>query len=202
MKPISRILMITIIVAFWSYAHSQTTYVTAGNQEIIIAGTSNVHDWEEKAETFGGAGMITWNADGSFNLSSLLVKIDCKAIKSSHGSIMDGKTYDALNADKFPTITYKLTTALMNITSSASGITINTVGQITIAGVTKPISMQVRVTANSGGQLLFEGTKAIKMSDFGVSPPTAFLGAMKVGDDVTLKFKASFSKGQANAQLN
>jgi polyisoprenoid-binding protein YceI len=202
MKPISRILIIITILVSWSISHAQTAYVTAGDPEIIIEGTSNVHDWEEKVETLNGSGTITWNTDGSFNLTALFIKVDCKAIKSSHGSIMDGKTYDALKADKFPTITYKLTTPLTNIKPSASGITITTDGQITIAGVTKPISMQVVVIGNSGGQLLFQGTKIIKMTDFGVSPPTAFMGAMKVGDNVTLKFKANFSKAQTSTQIN
>jgi len=194
-------MMIAAVIS-WTVSHSQTAYVTVGAPEIIIAGTSNVHDWEEKVETLNGSGMITWNADGSFNLSSLIIKIDCKAIKSSHGSLMDGKTYDALKADKFPTIIYKLTTPLINIKPSASGITVNTVGQITIAGVTKPISMQVRIIGSSSGQLVFEGTKMIKMSDFGVSPPTAFMGAMKVGDTVTLTFKTNFSKTQISSQIN
>jgi len=194
--------MMIIAAVSWSFSYSQTAYVIAGNPEIIINGTSNVHDWEEKVETLNGNGMITWNTDGSFNLSSLIIKIDCKAIKSSHGSLMDGKTYDALKADKFPTIIYKLTTPLVNIKPSAIGITVNTVGQITIAGVTKFISMQVRIIGSASGQLLFEGTKTIKMTDFGVSAPTAFMGAMKVGDEVTLTFKTNFSKTQTSSQIN
>ena len=194
--------MMIVAIGSWSISHSQTAYVTAGTPEITIGGTSNVHDWEETVETLNGTGTISWNTDGSFNLSSLLIKVDCKAIKSSHGSIMNNKTYDALKADKFPTIIYKLTTPLVSIKPSASGITVTTAGQITIAGVTKSISMEVRVVGDSGGQLLFEGTKTLKMTDFGISPPTAFMGAMKVGDNVTVKFKSNFSKAQTSIQIN
>jgi polyisoprenoid-binding protein YceI len=202
MKPLNRILILIVAVVCWSFSYSQTAYITTGDPQITIEGTSNVHDWEETVKTLNGSGTITWNSDGSFNLTSLLIKIDCKAIKSSHGSIMDNKTYDALKADKFPTITYKLTAPLVNVKPSASGIIINAVGQITIAGVTKSVTMQVKVIGTPGGQLLFEGTKVFTMTDFGVSPPTAFMGAMKVGDNVTVKFKANFSKAQASTQIN
>jgi len=191
-----------VAVVSWNLSNSQTAYVTTGAPEITIGGTSNVHDWEEKVDKLNGSGMITWNTDGSFNLTSLLIKVDCKSIKSSHGSIMNNKTYDALNAEKFPTITYKMTTPLINLKPSASGITITTVGQITVAGVTRPLTMEVTVMRDSGGQLLFAGITTLKMSDFGISPPTAFMGAMKVGNSVTIKFKTNFSKAQISTQIN
>lgn len=196
MKTISRILMIVASVITWTVSYSQTAYVSTGDPEITIGGTSNVHDWEEKVGKLSGSGMVSWNTDGSFNLTALLIKIDCKAIKSTHGNIMDNKTYDALKAEKFPTITYKLTTPLLNAKPSATATMVTAVGQITIAGVTKPITLQVKVIVGSDGQLLFEGSKTVKMTDFGISPPTAFMGAMKVGDDVNLKFKTAFSKAQ------
>src|SRR5689334_21075197 len=99
MKPISRILIGVALFASCSFSNAQTAYFASSDPEIIIAGTSNVHDWEEKVETLYGNGTITWNTDGSLNLTSLLIKVDCKAIKSSHGSLMDNKTYDALKAD-------------------------------------------------------------------------------------------------------
>src|SRR3954452_25020157 len=106
MKPVTSILALFILISTGkSFAQ---TYSFAGTPEITIAGTSNVHDWDEKVESINGNSLITWNTDGSFNITSLIIKIDCKSIKSSHGSIMDNKTYDALKAEKFPVITYKL----------------------------------------------------------------------------------------------
>jgi polyisoprenoid-binding protein YceI len=203
MKTISRILiMMFIAVTSLSFSQAQTAYVSSGDPEVTIEGTSNVHDWEEKVETLNGSGMITWNTDGSFNISSVLIKVDCKAIKSTHGSMMDGKTYDALKADKFPTITYKLTTPLVNIKPSPSGIMVNTAGDVTIAGITKPMTMQVKIIGSSSGPISFEGSKTINMTEFKVIPPTALLGAIKVGDVVTVKFKTNFSKSSTNIKIN
>jgi hypothetical protein len=32
------------------------------------------------------------------------------------------------------------------------------------------------------------------MKEFGISPPTAFMGAMKVGEQVTINFKTGYTK--------
>ena len=31
------------------------------------------------------------------------------------------------------------------------------------------------------------------MTDFGIDPPTAMMGAMKVGNDITIKFKLNYT---------
>jgi polyisoprenoid-binding protein YceI len=198
MKTLSTISLLLLLFSS-AYLPAQTAYTFAGTPSIIIEGTSNVHDWEMKVETITGGGTITWNPDGSFSLNSLLVKINCKAIKSTHGSIMDNKTYDALKADKFPDIMYKLTSSLNGIKPLPGGTSVNTTGEITVAGVTKTITMQVKIIPSASGQLSFVGTENINMRDFGISPPTAFMGAMKVGENVVVKFNTGFVKMAGNA---
>lgn len=133
---------------------------------------------------------IQWNTDGSFNVLALDLNIDVKSIKSTKGSIMDNKTYEALRADDNPTIAFKLTSVLSNV---KPGATISARGDLKIAGVSKPVDLQVKVGGNNT-TLVFEGAKKINMKEWNVSPPTAFMGAMKVGESVDLKFKSSYTK--------
>ncbi|MEP5936390.1 MAG: YceI family protein, partial [Winogradskyella arenosi] len=66
-------------------------------------------------------------------------------------------------------------------------------GKMTIAGVTKTIS--VDLTANlQGSNVILEGNKTFKMTDFGIDPPKALLGTIKTGDDITIVFKSTFNK--------
>jgi hypothetical protein len=44
------------------------------------------------------------------------------------------------------------------------------------------------------GVMEFEGTQAIKMTDYSVNPPTALFGALKTGNDITITFKTDFSQ--------
>lgn len=190
MKTFTKLLLPLLILAM-PLVRAQSTYVIAPSAEFTIKGTSNVHDWDETIQKATGNGSFSMNDDGSMNILSVQVTIQCIDIKSTHGSIMDNKTYEALKAEKNPTITYKLLSPVNNINPSTAGTSIAAKGQVTIAGVTKAIDLQVKVQSGPSGSLIFEGSKTLKMTDFGVSPPTAFMGAMKVGDEVVVKFKAT-----------
>lgn len=193
MKPITNILLLVALL-FGGSVQAQTVYTMASGPEFTIKGTSNVHDWEESVEKINGTGTFVQNADGSLTITSLLIKVECKDIKSTHGSIMDGKTYDALKAEKNPLITYKLLAPVSNIIASSTGTSVIAKGQVTVAGITKTIELQVKISSRADGSVVFEGSKKIKMTDFEISPPTAFMGAMKVGDEVTLTFKTIMQK--------
>ncbi|HTA26291.1 MAG TPA: YceI family protein, partial [Bacteroidia bacterium] len=71
--------------------------------------------------------------------------------------------------------------------------TISAKGTLTIAGVTKPIDMLIKVSAPNQGYLTFEGSQTIKMTDYGITPPTALLGTMKTGNEITINFKTVFT---------
>jgi hypothetical protein len=53
--------------------------------------------------------------------------------------------------------------------------------------------MQVKVFMPSTGQLAFEGSQTIKMTDYGITPPTALFGTLKTGDEITITFKTNFT---------
>jgi len=169
----------------------QNEYTLAGDHKITIAGTSNVHDWEEVAETATGDGVVQWNPDATFNIQKLNLKVSVKSLKSDKGSIMDNKTYDALKGDDHPYITFKMS-SIKSIVKSRTGYTVEVNGDLTIAGVTKNVDINGTVYVKENGKLYIETSKALKMTDFGIDPPTAMMGAMTVGNDITIKFKLNF----------
>ncbi len=170
---------------------AQNQYSLYSGYTITIQGSSNVHDWTETATKATGDALITWNTDGSFTISQLTFKIEVATIESEHGSIMDNKTYDALKAKSYPYITFKMT-SLKSIVKSGTGYQVKIGGDLTIAGKTKPVEITGMAYVKENGKLLFEGSRSLKMTDFGVDPPTAMMGAMQVGDDVTIKFKVYY----------
>ena len=191
MKFFKLILTLFILPAAIS-AKGQSNYVLASDHKITIDGTSNVHEWEEVAQTASGDAVVLWNTDGSFNIQKLNIKVSVKSIKSDKGSIMDDKTYDALKGEKYPYITFKML-SIKSITKSGTGYAVKINGELTIAGVTKNVDISGMVYVKEKGKLYIETSKAIKMSDYGIDPPTAMMGAMKVGDDITIKFKLNYT---------
>lgn len=170
------------------------TYTLAKGYTVTIHGTSNLHNWDETVGTVTGSSSVSWNSDGSFNMEALTLKIEVHSIKSSEGGAMNNNTYKALKADADPEITFTLTSPLKSIKTATSAIIVSANGNMTIAGVTKPVIMQVKASMPQKGVMQFEGTQALKMTDYGVSPPTALFGALKTGDAITITFKTDFSQ--------
>jgi len=190
MRSAKLITLILLLLAV-TRTRAQNAYTLASDHKITIDGTSNVHDWTETAMTASGDASVLWNTDGSFALKTFNLKVTVKSIKSDKGSIMDNKTYDALKADKHPYITFKML-SVKSMTKSGTGWSVKVNGDLTIAGVTKNTDISGMVYVKENGKLTLDVSKPLKMTDFNVDPPTAMMGAMTVGDDITIRFKLNY----------
>jgi polyisoprenoid-binding protein YceI len=85
------------------------------------------------------------------------------------------------------------------LSATVSGVTkdkflIATKGELTIAGVTQTISMDVNALLNTDNSITCSGSEKIKLTDYGIKPPTFMLGAMKVYNDLTIQFNLIYKK--------
>jgi polyisoprenoid-binding protein YceI len=183
-----------IVVAIGLFSISATTalennYSLSKDYAVTILGTSNLHDWNEAVQTVTGNCSVSWNEDGSFNLDKLYLDMNVNSIKSTEGGIMDRNTYKALKADAHPDIIFSLENPIKVVSSTNS---ISAQGLLSIAGVTKPITMEVKVSIQDHNIVSFQGAKAINMTDFGIQPPTALFGTLKTVNSITINFKTNF----------
>jgi polyisoprenoid-binding protein YceI len=194
MKSINRIVFVvtTFLCVSATYINSNV-YTLSKDYAVIIHGTSNLHNWDETVGTVTGSGTVSRNEDKSFNLDALSINMEVRSIKSSEGAIMNNNTYKALKADANPEITIKLLNPIKAIQSQSNDATVSASAELTIAGVTKTITIQVKVFMQDQGKLIFEGSQAIDMTEYGIKPPTALFGALKTGNEITIKFKTSFT---------
>jgi hypothetical protein len=61
-------------------------------------------------------------------------------------------------------------------------------------GFTNLIMLSVTGKNLPGGDIQFTGSRSLKMTDYKMKPPTAMMGTIKVGNEVTLKFDLTISK--------
>lgn len=196
MKSFMTLLLLSASVFFINaFPILQDEYTLSNDYTFIIQGTSNLHDWTEKVQTASGVGVISLNKDGSFDVSSIRIKMNAYSIKSKEGSVMDNNTYKALKASVYPEIIFVLNAPLISISSSAEKI-ISAKGKLTVAGVTNSIDLNVHAFIKSPGVFVFEGIHTIKMTDYNISPPKALLGTLKTGDEISIQFKTSFTKNK------
>jgi len=185
MKAKKTLLLAAIMVLSVSqgFIKAQVLRINPKESSITILGKSNLHDWESKASQINGQLEINTSAK---QVQSMTVEIPVKSIKSGE-KMMDSKTYEAFKADKNPSILFKLTD-VSSLQINPNDINVIFTGNLTLAGVTKKISMKATGKPNKAGTFIFNSNVALKMTDFKIAPPTAMMGMLKVGDDITLKF--------------
>lgn len=142
-----------------------------------ITGTSTLHDWDINVASFSAKAFLEGESIKKAEFSA-----EVKSFESGT-SAMDRNTYKALNADKHPRIQFKGE----NITGADGNINIK--GNLTIAGVTKPIQFKATQERWAEQSMTIKGKYTFEMSQFGIDPPRAMLGTIRTGDEVTIDFK-------------
>jgi polyisoprenoid-binding protein YceI len=170
---------------------AQNTYRLAqANSSLVVMGTSTLHDWEMSARNI--TANMTVNKDGTSiqKIENVYFSVKSDNIVSDN-SIMDSKAHDALKAEKYPTISFNMA-SVNNLVSSGNTIKGSLSGNVTIAGVTKNITLPFTGTLQGNG-IQVTGSKSLKMSDFNIKPPTAMLGTLKTGDEIKIDYKLEFT---------
>lgn len=188
----SILLLISIIAVSFNVLNAQSLKLNPKAFSMTILGTTNVHNFESKVTQASGELII----NSSKQVQTMVVEIPVKGIKSKE-KLMDTKTYEAFNADKYPTITFKLTDA-SSLQVNGSDISITAVGNLTIAGVTRKVALKSVGKMIKPGVYEFKGSYSLKMTDFKMTPPTAMMGMMKVGDAITLRYSVTFEGSAIN----
>jgi polyisoprenoid-binding protein YceI len=173
--------------AFNSFVVAQVYKIIPASSSMTIFGTTNVHDFQSKVGQISGEVVI----NASKQVQSLSVDVPVKGIKSNEKA-MDNKTYEAFKSDKNPNISFRLIEvgSLQINDNEMEGIVS---GNLTMAGVTRKVSFKAIGKSNKAGMFQVKGALPLKMTDFKMTPPTALMGMMKVGDAITLKFDVTIA---------
>lgn len=187
MKKLS--ILFALLTMSFSLAAQEEYKLTKSS--VKMSGTSTLHDWTADVTKVSGSGQLTFSNNALSGIKSLNINMTTNSIKSSKGSTMDNNIYKELKAKANPTMAYSLTK--VNSISQKGGVyTLETEGKLTIAGTTKTIALSVTGKV-AGTEIVFKGTKKLKMTDFNVEPPVLFLGTLKTDNNVDITFEATFT---------
>ena len=191
MKTISNSIMILCSILLLSInVHSQNYILNKSNSSLTVSGTSNLHDWDVISNDFSGK--IQLKDFTSAEITNLTVMLTSETLKSGKNT-MDNKTYKALKTDEFKTISFKMIQVQSNKKIDDLTYEMRLIGETTICGVTQRLPIDLLLIKN-GINIDVTGSCAIKMTDFEVDPPTALLGTIKTGDELSIKFNTKFKK--------
>lgn len=171
---------------FTAFAIAQDAYKVQ-KASVVLNGTSSLHDWEMKAEGFSCTSVFQLENNKVEQVKSLTLTIPVQTLKSGKGA-MDKNAYAALKLEAHKQITYTITS------STVQGNKIICNGNLTIAGVTKPMQVESTCTINADNTIVCKTSKKFKMTEFNVEPPSFMFGSVTTGDEITMAFDLTFKK--------
>jgi len=159
---------------------------------VVVAGTSTLHDWEMKAGNGSVAVNFELDAAGKpVDVVSLNFVVGPTALKSGKDA-MDNNAYKALDTKAYNIIKFSAISG--TITAQGANYIVKCVGLMQIAGKTVNTEVVATCTVAADGSISFSGKKAIKMTTWGVKPPTFMMGSIKTGDDLNISFSGTLRK--------
>lgn len=143
--------------------------ITSKTVKTTVAGTSTLHDWSMTSTSGTFSATVSGNT-----LTDISYSLPAKSLKSGK-SAMDANAYKALQADKFPSVTFTATS--VNVGKGTM------TGKLKITDVTKNVTLPVTVVKN-GNSYTITGSDTFKMSDYGVTPPAFMMNTVKTGNEI------------------
>ncbi len=95
---------------------------------------------------------------------------------SDRADIKGNLASKVLHPDRFPSITFKSTSAM----AVGGGVTVN--GDLTLVGATKPLGINLTIDGDTAS-----GVARIDQPQWGIRPFTALMGALKVAPEVEVR---------------
>lgn len=186
-----RIIVSLLILFQSSFILAQKKYVLDNAlSSLSVTGTSTLHNWHMVVTNYSGAFNALINEQNDIVIKSGDFVCDANSITSDN-SMMDNKAHDALNTDRYKQIAFYLINAASLVVNGGT-IESKIIGELHISGHKHAAMLPINGTIDTEGNIKIVGAVDVKMSDFNIKPPSALMGTVKSGDDVTIHYQLIF----------
>jgi uncharacterized protein YbaA (DUF1428 family) len=194
MRRNSRLALVTLLTVApaavaWTRAVGSLDVIP--ESRLWIAGTSTVRGFECKASAFDATiestlpGAVSAVLAGDKAVGAVELKVPVARLDCGNGT-MNEHMLKALKAKDNPTIVFKVSS--YDLAKSGDAVQVKMVGELTLGGVTKPVTITAAASEGGSGTLRVTGAHEIRMTEYGLKPPSLFLGTMKVNELVKVNF--------------
>lgn len=179
----------------------QSTFVPVNESRLWIEGSSNVNQFECRAEEYQGEATVpeteSENEPSVYPAAqaneTLFLKLDIRVDSIECGkSKMNQDLQKALKAEQYPEISFLFQEANIldepNSNQNEDIFILQVKGLLTVAGTTKEISFKTEAYFINESRVRATGGTKINMTDFGVEPPTALMGLIRANEELTVNF--------------
>lgn len=180
-----------------------------GKSRVVLSGKSTLHDWGAESTVIHGR-MEVRLTEGiglpalmrSFDLCRLAhidvkVGIPITSLRADSEDLEERMCHE-LNFEKHPKIHYAFDTAEQRECPDVSEYMFDTLGELTVNGVTRPVAMNVIIQSLYEGQLYIQGSTTLKMTDFNIKPPSLLCGMVKAHDEIGIRIWWAVERADSN----
>lgn len=191
MRKYSAIILVLGVVVL-GIISSDTVVSIDPASELVLFGSSNVNKFKCACTDQFPQSTIKFNkgkTGTSATFSNALLDLSVGALDCGN-KLMNKDLYKTLKGEEYPKIRIELIQVkqLDNsiVEQPGSWATQTVEAALTIAGVRRSLDLSVRAQRIGAGRFRFVSDKNILMTDFGLTPPKALMGTIKVNDQIRI----------------
>ena len=179
MRPL---VLLLALAALGATERPTDRYVLASGSRFWIDGTATTGAWTCEADDIRGAGEV--GGALAAEVAVLVRDFDCGSRP------MNRDLYRALAADAHPSIEFVLdgAEALAPEARPGAWVPVRATGTLRIAGAARRLTIRAEGRRQADGRVALRGRQALRMTDFGVRPPSHALGLVRAHDDIVARF--------------
>jgi polyisoprenoid-binding protein YceI len=164
---------------------AESTFTLEVTKTGLLAGKKHFLFFEQYA------GEVDYNSERPEN-SKIRLTIEARSVttkdawvkkKEQRKNVVDTAVNDMMAASQYPRLTFSST----RITSKSKG-QFEIQGDLTVRGITKPITFMTAAKPSGIQRLEIDGDARIDLKDYGLKPPSALLGLIGTKSKMTLRF--------------
>ncbi|MEM1137404.1 MAG: YceI family protein [Bacteroidota bacterium] len=202
LKSLSKVLLFSFFLFHFTITFSQSNnFKITSDTEVNIEGSSTLHSWKAvvsnvEGELMAGNKFAKKKLKEGEEVGIVSLKFGVETIDGGRGDTMNDKIKKALKSSESPYIEFKSTKpAIVKTIINKADNTFNIVskGELTMAGISKPVEIELEGKYIDASTIQFTGKRDMKMSDFDIEQPSAMFGTIVAGDDITINFNLLFS---------
>lgn len=187
----ARAAMLLMLPMTMAWSQMAGTLTVQPESRLTVRGKSTMKDFECKAKTFAAA-VATKMPDasaavvqGKAGIESVALTVPAADLDCDNGTMNDHMR-KAIKAKDHPMISFRLDSYDLAPQADSTRATLR--GTLSLGGVDKPISIETTAKAGAAGALIVSGSYELRMTDWGLKPPSLMMGTMKVKEKVTVSF--------------
>jgi polyisoprenoid-binding protein YceI len=166
--------------------NERTKFTIATGSSVAFDGSSSLHDFTGTTTAVRGSIELDFSRPADSPAATVIV--DAATLDTMNDDRDRAMHEEHLQSVAYPEITFTVARVDdVRPQQNGNGFQATAHGAFSIHGIQKDVSLSATIEKRPGRRLLIEAQCPLRMSDFGIEPPTALAGLIKTRDEVVVR---------------